>query len=360
MEALRRAPARDQSRDSGEIPPEILDRLQVAREDFVNAMKRVQPSALREIMIQVPDVSWDDVGGLDEAKRAAARGHRAAAEAPARRSSGSASAPPRGSCCSARPAPARRCWPRRSRARRRRTSSPPSRRTCSPSGTASPSSRSRGCSSGRGRWRRPSSSSTRSIRWRPQRGGGLGEPAVTERVVNTLLAEMDGLEELQRRGGDRRHQPADPARPGAAAPRPLRRAGLRAGARAGWAAAHPADPHRPGCRWPTTSTSRSSRTARAGYTGADLEDLARRAGLQALRDDLEVRADHHEVLPAGAQGDARVGHGGDGEGVPRAGRRPSSPRARAAPSAFGFSVSETPPPRLPVGPPAQAAARHDG
>src|SRR5690606_28653953 len=31
----------------------------------------------------------------------------------------------------------------------------------------------------------------------PSRGGGLGEPAVTERVVNTILAEMDGLEELQ-------------------------------------------------------------------------------------------------------------------------------------------------------------------
>jgi transitional endoplasmic reticulum ATPase len=31
----------------------------------------------------------------------------------------------------------------------------------------------------------------------PARGGGLGEPAVTERVVNTLLAEMDGLEELR-------------------------------------------------------------------------------------------------------------------------------------------------------------------
>jgi len=31
----------------------------------------------------------------------------------------------------------------------------------------------------------------------PVRGGGLGEPSVTERVVNILLAEMDGLEELQ-------------------------------------------------------------------------------------------------------------------------------------------------------------------
>ena len=42
----------------------------------------------------------------------------------------------------------------------------------------------------------------------PARGGGLGEPQVTERVVNTILAEMDGLEELQRRRPDRRHQPA--------------------------------------------------------------------------------------------------------------------------------------------------------
>ena len=42
----------------------------------------------------------------------------------------------------------------------------------------------------------------------PARGGGLGEPQVTERVVNTILAEMDGLEELNNVVRDRRDQPA--------------------------------------------------------------------------------------------------------------------------------------------------------
>jgi transitional endoplasmic reticulum ATPase len=41
------------------------------------------------------------------------------------------------------------------------------------------------------------------------------------------------------------------------------------------------------CRWPTTSTSTTSRRT-DGYTGADLEDIVRRAGLQALREDLDV------------------------------------------------------------------------
>ena len=61
----------------------------------------------------------------------------------------------------------------------------------------------------------------------PARGGGLGEPQVTERVVNTILAEMDGLEELQSVvviGATNRPNLIDPAllRPG-----PLRRADLR-------------------------------------------------------------------------------------------------------------------------------------
>ena len=46
------------------IPADVLESLRVAREDFLGALKRVQPSALREIMIQVPNVSWDDIGGL--------------------------------------------------------------------------------------------------------------------------------------------------------------------------------------------------------------------------------------------------------------------------------------------------------
>ena len=42
----------------------MLENLQVERADFQGALKRVQPSAMREIMIQVPDVTWDDVGGV--------------------------------------------------------------------------------------------------------------------------------------------------------------------------------------------------------------------------------------------------------------------------------------------------------
>src|SRR5690606_23938191 len=67
--ALRRTlPQIDLSKP--EIPGDVLDRLQVTGDDFRNALTRVEPSALREIMIQVPNVRWDDIGGLDEAKRA--------------------------------------------------------------------------------------------------------------------------------------------------------------------------------------------------------------------------------------------------------------------------------------------------
>ncbi|MEM0359526.1 MAG: CDC48 family AAA ATPase [Candidatus Hadarchaeales archaeon] len=51
------------------IPPEILEELQVTKEDFENALKVVEPSAMREVMLEVPNVHWSDIGGLEEAKR---------------------------------------------------------------------------------------------------------------------------------------------------------------------------------------------------------------------------------------------------------------------------------------------------
>jgi transitional endoplasmic reticulum ATPase len=140
--------------DSGEIPPRSSRSLRVTRDDFMRALKRVQPSALREIMIEAPNVGWDDIGGLDDAKRELRDGIELPLKHPDA-SSGSASGRPRGSCCSARPAPARRCSPRPSRGRPRPTSSRRSRPTCCRSGTASRSSRSRACSSARGRSRPP-------------------------------------------------------------------------------------------------------------------------------------------------------------------------------------------------------------
>ncbi|MBW3656660.1 MAG: AAA family ATPase, partial [Gemmatimonadetes bacterium] len=67
IETLRRhLPNIDLDRD--EIPQEILEQLIVCRNDFISAQKRVQPSAVREIMIQVPDVGWEDIGGLEQAQ----------------------------------------------------------------------------------------------------------------------------------------------------------------------------------------------------------------------------------------------------------------------------------------------------
>jgi len=50
------------------IPPEVLERLEVKKADFDEALKDVQPSALREVMVEIPNVKWQDIGGLDEVK----------------------------------------------------------------------------------------------------------------------------------------------------------------------------------------------------------------------------------------------------------------------------------------------------
>src|SRR5436190_21081434 len=50
------------------IPTEILDALSVEDRDFENALKRVQPSAMREVMVEAPLIRWDDIGGLDAAR----------------------------------------------------------------------------------------------------------------------------------------------------------------------------------------------------------------------------------------------------------------------------------------------------
>ncbi|MCD6244470.1 MAG: CDC48 family AAA ATPase [Candidatus Korarchaeota archaeon] len=68
MAALRRILPRIDL-DAETIPIEILEELKVTKEDFMEALKLVQPSALREISIEVPDITWDDIGGLEEVKR---------------------------------------------------------------------------------------------------------------------------------------------------------------------------------------------------------------------------------------------------------------------------------------------------
>ncbi len=50
------------------VPPEVIEKMEVTREDFMNALKEVEPSAMREVMVEVPQVTWDDVGGLEDVK----------------------------------------------------------------------------------------------------------------------------------------------------------------------------------------------------------------------------------------------------------------------------------------------------
>ena len=52
-----------------EISSETLKKIIVKKSDFKEALKEVQPSALREVLVQVPDVKWDDIGGLESAKQ---------------------------------------------------------------------------------------------------------------------------------------------------------------------------------------------------------------------------------------------------------------------------------------------------
>jgi len=120
----------------------------------------------------------------------------------------------------------------------------------------------------------------------PARGGGMGEPQITERVVNTILAEMDGLEELNNVvliGATNRPNLIDPAllRPGrfdelifVGVPDAAGRRRILAIHTSAMPLAKDVD-----------LDSLARRAER--FTGADLEDLTRRAGLTALRRGLD-------------------------------------------------------------------------
>lgn len=51
------------------IPMEVLNKITVKREDFFSALREMQPSALREVLVEKPNVHWSDIGGLEDVKR---------------------------------------------------------------------------------------------------------------------------------------------------------------------------------------------------------------------------------------------------------------------------------------------------
>ena len=280
------------------IPPEVLDQLSVTRDDFLGALKRVQPSAMREVMVEAPRVRWEDVGGLDAAQERLKEGVELPLKDPdAFRRLGIR--PAKGFLLYGPPGTGKtllaKAVAREAEANFIATKS----------------------SDLLSKWYGESEQQIARLFQRarqvspcvifideldslvPARGGGMGEPQVTERVVNTILAEMDGLEELQAVvviGATNRPNLVDPAllRPGrfdeliyVGVPSLEGRARILAIQTGKMPLAGDVD-----------LEAIARRTER--FTGADLEDVVRRAGLVALRRSLQseqvTMADFEEAL----------------------------------------------------------------
>ncbi|MDM7933831.1 MAG: CDC48 family AAA ATPase [Methanothrix sp.] len=68
MRALRRVlPELDLEVEA--IPAEILNKIEVNNDDFLDALREMEPSAMREVLVESPNVRWDEIGGLEEVKQ---------------------------------------------------------------------------------------------------------------------------------------------------------------------------------------------------------------------------------------------------------------------------------------------------
>jgi transitional endoplasmic reticulum ATPase len=290
--------------DARTIPPEVLENLQVEKDDFRAALKRVQPSAMREVMVQAPTVGWADIGGLDEAAEKLREGIELPLKNPAAFER-----------IGIRPAKGFLLY-----------GPPGTGKTLLAKAVAKEAEAnfiSMKSSDLLSKWFGESEQQISRMFARarqvapcvifideidslvPARGTSGNEPQVTARVVNTILAEMDGMEELNSVvviGATNRPGLVDPAllRPGrfdelvyVGAP--------DEGGRLHILGIHTRD-------MPLAEdvdlAKLAARTER--YTGADLEDVVRRAGLVAIRAhglDAEVvtAADFEEAL-----GDSRA------------------------------------------------------
>ena len=271
--------------EEGTIPPEVLDEVRVTRDDFLGALKRVQPSAMREVMVQAPKTRWSDIGGLDAARDKMIEGIELPLKHPeAFRRLGIR--PAKGFLLYGPPGTGKTLL-----AKAAARESDANFIAIKSSDLLS-------------KWYGESEQQIARLFARaravaptivfideldslvPARGSGAGEPQVTERVVNTILAEMDGIEEMQSVvviGATNRPNLIDPAllRPGrldeliyVSVPNAEGRRRIL-------------DIHT--ARMPMAEDvdlgALAERTER--FTGADLEDLVRRAGLAALKRSIE-------------------------------------------------------------------------
>ena len=68
MVVLRRNIHKFNLDDDEQIPEEVLSQLRITRHDFQEGLKVVRPSAMREVLVETPDIKWEDVGGVDVVK----------------------------------------------------------------------------------------------------------------------------------------------------------------------------------------------------------------------------------------------------------------------------------------------------
>jgi transitional endoplasmic reticulum ATPase len=267
------------------IPTEVLDALSVDTADFDNALKRVQPSAMREVMVQVPNIGWDDVGGLDQARDKLREGVELPLKHPeAFRRLGIR--PAKGFLLYGPPGTGKTMLAKAA-ARESEANFIATKSSDLLSKWYGESEQQIARLFARARQVAPTVIFIDELdSLVPARGGGMGEPQVTERVVNTILAEMDGLEELNNVvliGATNRPNLIDPAllRPGrfdeliyVGTPDTAGRRRILAIHTKGMPLAKDVDLEK-----------LARQTER--FTGADLEDLVRRAGLTALRRGLD-------------------------------------------------------------------------
>jgi transitional endoplasmic reticulum ATPase len=269
------------------IPAETLEKLTVNRDDFDQGLKEVQPSALREIVVEIPNVRWQQVGGLSEVKQLL----HDMVELPLKHPESFTRLgirAPKGVLLYGPPGTGKTML-----AKAVATEAGANFLTAKGSTLLS-------------KWYGESEKKIAEFFQRarqvapailffdeldslaPVRGGSLGEPQVTERVVNQLLAEMDGMEELRGvmvLGATNRPDRIDPAllRPGrfdemvyvSVPDRQARQEILRAHT------AHMALDRDVDVAKLADITER--------FTGADLAGVCMQAGLHALRENPEAR-----------------------------------------------------------------------
>ncbi len=272
--------------EEGTIPPDVLDTLSVTSKDFTEALKRVQPSAMREVMVQAPTIGWDDVGGVDEARERLREGVELPLKHPdAFRRLGIR--PAKGFLLYGPPGTGKTLLAKAT-AREAEANFIATKSSDLLSKWYGESEQQIARLFARARQVAPTVIFIDELdSLVPARGGGLGEPQVTERVVNTILAEMDGLEELQSVvviGATNRPNLIDPAllRPGRFDELIYVPVPDAAGRR------HILGIHTRNMPLAKDVDLDALADRSERFTGADLEDLVRRAGLNALRDSIEA------------------------------------------------------------------------